>query len=243
MLVGLNKAPVPQPRQDQSIKAPVPSPFHNRGPSSEASVDVLAQSLSHTMAEIHRRGWCDGTGGNFSCVLRRDPLELLMAPSGVDKGSVRPGDLIVVDGSGAVIRGEGKASAETLMHLAIVQYCNAGAVLHSHSQAGTLLSQWALSKGGLELSNLEMLKGLEGIKSHATSVLLPVLTNNQNLAELSAAAAPLLPGAPKGILIAGHGLYAWGENLFQAKRHLEIIEFLLEQKWRQLILEGLGIKP
>ena len=148
-----------------------------------------------------------------------------------------------MNGAGTVLEGSGKASAETLMHLAIVQYCNAGAVLHSHSQAGTLLSQWALSKGGLELSNLEMLKGLEGIKSHATSVLLPVLANNQNLAELSAAAAPLLPGAPKGILIAGHGLYAWGENLFQAKRHLEIIEFLLEQKWRQLILEGLGIKP
>jgi len=200
-------------------------------------------ALIEVMTAVQQRGWCDGTGGNFSCVLQRNPLQLWMAPSGVDKGQLQESELILVDGAGTVLEGSGKASAETLMHLAIVQYCNAGAVLHSHSQAGTLLSQWALSKGGLELSNLEMLKGLEGIKSHATSVLLPVLTNNQNLAELSAAAAPLLPGAPKGILIAGHGLYAWGENLFQAKRHLEIIEFLLEQKWRQLILEGLGIKP
>ena len=46
------------------------------------------------MAAIHRRGWCDGTGGNFSCVLRWQPLELLMAPSGVDKGSVAPEQLI-----------------------------------------------------------------------------------------------------------------------------------------------------
>jgi methylthioribulose-1-phosphate dehydratase len=52
------------------------------------------------MAAIHRRGWCDGTGGNFSCVLQRQPLELLMAPSGVDKGSVAAEQLIVVDAAG-----------------------------------------------------------------------------------------------------------------------------------------------
>jgi hypothetical protein len=75
----------------------------------------LAQQLSATMAAIHRRGWCDGTGGNFSCVLRWQPLELLMAPSGVDKGSVAPEQLIVVDAAGAVLKGTGRASAETAL--------------------------------------------------------------------------------------------------------------------------------
>ena len=274
MLVGSSKAPVPQPRQDQSIKAPVPSPFHNRGPSSEASVEILGQTLSLTMAEIHRRGWCDGTGGNFSCVLRRDPLELLMAPSGVDKGSVRPGDLIVVDGSGAVIRGEGKASAETLLHLEIVAQSGAGAVLHTHSQAGTLLSRWldpqqldrcagedpetasdgtasiddasterasieTASVAYLHLSDLEMLKGLSGVGTHQTVVKVPVLANDQDLVRLSKAASPHLEQAPHGLLIAGHGLYAWGKDLGEAKRHLEIHEFLLEQHWRQLQLQAL----
>ena len=101
----------------------------------------LARELSATMAAIHRRGWCDGTGGNFSCVLEHMPLRLLMAPSGVDKGRVPPEDLIVVDGQGGVVRGKGRASAETLLHLAIVTETGAGAVLHTHSQAGTLLSQ------------------------------------------------------------------------------------------------------
>jgi methylthioribulose-1-phosphate dehydratase len=45
------------------------------------------------------------------------------------------------------------------------------------------------------------------------------------------------------LLIAGHGLYAWGEDLFSATRHLEILEFLLEQRWRQLLLQGLGVQP
>ena len=203
----------------------------------------LAAGLSAAMAAIHGRGWCDGTGGNFSCVLARQPLRLLMAPSGVHKGAVAPDQLIEVDGQGAVVRGQGNASAETALHLAIVEQCGAGAVLHTHSQAGTLLSQWALPQGHLELRDLEMLKGLTGITSHACSVQIPVLANDQNLQRLSALAAPLLPQAPQGLLIAGHGLYAWGDSLSSAQRHLEILEFLLEQRWRQLLLRALAPTP
>ena len=203
----------------------------------------LAAGLSAAMAAIHGRGWCDGTGGNFSCVLARQPLRLLMAPSGVHKGAVAPDQLIEVDGQGAVVRGEGNASAETALHLAIVEQCGAGAVLHTHSQAGTLLSQWALPQGHLELRDLEMLKGLAGITTHACSVQIPVLANDQNLQRLSALAAPLLPQAPQGLLIAGHGLYAWGDSLSSAQRHLEILEFLLEQRWRQLLLRALAPTP
>ena len=76
-----------------------------------------AEELSATMKVLHRRGWCDGTGGNFSVVVAHQPLRLLMAPSGVDKGSVRPEDLIEVNASGDVTRGVGKPSAETLLHL------------------------------------------------------------------------------------------------------------------------------
>jgi len=250
------------------------------------------------MAAIHQRGWCDGTGGNFSCVLKREPLLLLMAPSGVDKGRVQPQELIVVDRDSQVSRGSGRASAETLLHLAIVNETGAGAVLHTHSQAGTLLSQWswewavrsasaartlkpeaeALEEGHgvmglqtragsrspqaeaggfeeaggadgeeaggedgvayLEVRNLEMLKGIAGITTHRSEVRVPVLANDQDLARLSRRAVPHLGRAPAGLLIAGHGLYAWGQELSEARRHLEILEFLLEQRWRQLLLEA-----
>lgn len=232
---------------------------------------ALARRLCHAMAAIHRRGWCDGTGGNFSCVIQRDPLELLMAPSGVDKGRVRPADLIVVDREGRVVEGEGRVSAEMLLHRTIVENAAAGAVLHTHSQAATLLSRWSLGRmrnrmglrsepeaepgaavpkerGGrpgegmaqLTIEGLEMLKGLEGIHSHDCRIQVPVLANDQDLRRLSTAAAPHLREAPHGLLIAGHGLYAWGEDLDRACRHLEILEFLLEQQWREMLLSALS---
>jgi methylthioribulose-1-phosphate dehydratase len=93
-----------------------------------------------------------------------------------------------------------------------------------------------------------MLKGIAGITTHRSEVRIPVLANDQDLARLSSRAVPHLGRAPAGLLIAGHGLYAWGQELSEARRHLEILEFLLEQRWRQLLLEalmerGLGSAP
>jgi len=197
-----------------------------------------AEELTSTMKLLHQRGWCDGTGGNFSVVLERQPLRLLMAPSGVDKGSVDPEDLIEVNNSGEVIRGRGKASAETLLHLRIIQCCRAGAVLHTHSIAGTLLSKMEQTSGCLNLEGWEMLKGLKGVTTHDTSVSVPVIANNQDLQKLSDSAVTRLKEAPHGLLVSGHGLYAWGDDLKEARRHTEILEFLLELTWRQSLLRS-----
>ena len=197
-----------------------------------------AEELSATMKLLHRRGWCDGTGGNFSVVVANEPLRLLMAPSGVDKGSVQPEELIEVNSNGDVTRGAGKASAETLLHLRIIDYCGAGAVLHTHSLSGTLLSKTELERGKVTLEGWEMLKGLKGVTTHDTNVNVPIIANNQDLQALSKAAAERLSEAPHGLLVSGHGLYAWGDNLKEARRHTEILEFLLELSWRQSLMRS-----
>ncbi len=221
---------------------------------------VLARQLCAVIRRLHQRGWCEGSGGNFSCVLQRDPILLLMAPSGVDKGSVAPKQLLVVNDQAIVVQGQGNASAETLLHLEIVRNTAAGAVLHTHSQSATLLSSLEAPAnsnnvevkgeeldgelgcdrdvGYVEHQGLEMLKGLRGIHTHETRVRVPVLNNDQNLRRLSDRSAPHLQDAPHGLLIAGHGLYAWGSDLSEAMRHTEIHEFLLEQNWRLRLLNA-----
>ena len=192
------------------------------------------ERLTEVMQGIHQRGWCDGTGGNFSMVLQHQPLQLLMAPSGVDKGQVAAEHLIVVDETGSVVSGTGRASAETALHLRIVEANNAGAVLHTHSVPGTVLSLHFERKGVIVLGGWEMLKGLDGINTHATSINIPVISNSQSMQELGDAIAPCLASAPCGFLVAGHGLYAWGADLDTSKRHLEILEFLLKVKLTQM---------
>jgi methylthioribulose-1-phosphate dehydratase len=196
----------------------------------------LRQALVTTIQVIHAQGWATGTGGNFSVVERRQPLQLLMAPSGVDKGLIQPADLIRVNAQGQVLEGKGRASAETLLHLTIIEATGAGSVLHTHSIFNTLLSLHYLPQGELRLSGWEMLKGLEGIQTHDTTVAIPILPNTQDMAALSQTVRPLLEQRPYGLFLAGHGLYTWGDTLFQVRRHLEILEFLCELHYRQLTL-------
>jgi methylthioribulose-1-phosphate dehydratase len=198
----------------------------------------LRESLSWVIADIHAKGWARGTGGNFSALYQRDPLALIMAPSGVDKGLITPEALIVVNSAGAVLEGQGRASAETFIHLAIIETLGAEAVLHTHSVFATLLSMHYAQAGEMSLSGYEMLKGLEGIYTHETQVSIPILPNTQDMETLSDNIRALLKPEPNshGLLLAGHGLYAWGDSLFQARRHLEILEFFFELHYHQLNL-------
>src|SRR5688572_6523672 len=51
-------------------------------------------------AEFHLRGWSVGTSSNYSVVLGRDPLRLLVTASGKDKGRLTADDFVVVDAAG-----------------------------------------------------------------------------------------------------------------------------------------------
>jgi methylthioribulose-1-phosphate dehydratase len=200
--------------------------------------DDLRESLSWVIGDIHAKGWARGTGGNFSALYQREPLALLMAPSGVDKGLIAPESLIVVDRLGKVLEGQGRSSAETLIHLAIIETLNAQVVLHTHSVFGTLLSMHYASVGQFTLSGYEMLKGFEGVRSHEAQVNVPILPNSQDMATLSDEIRVLLETTSGlyGFLLAGHGLYTWGDSLFQARRHVEIFEFFFELHYHQLNL-------
>ena len=127
---------------------------------------------------------------------------MLMAPSGVDKGSLRPDQLIVVNGQQDVVNGIGRASAETALHRELIQQTGAGSVLHTHSVQATALSQHYRMQGFIPLEGWEMLKGLEGITTHATRVDLPVVANSQSMQDLVVAFHPHLATRAHGILVA-----------------------------------------
>ena len=70
-----------------------------------------------------------GTSGNFSAMVSREPLRLAITSTGLDKGGLTREQFLEIDNATRVVRGEGRPSAEALLHLAIVRTMNAGAVL------------------------------------------------------------------------------------------------------------------
>lgn len=202
---------------------------------SEAAFADLAVLLAEVGRHCYARGWALGTSGNFSAVVQRDPLRLAITPSGVDKGRLTAEQVVQIDPGGHVVLGSGAASAEASLHVAIVRVRQAGAVLHTHSIWSTLLSDASAGDGGLMLEGYEMLKGLEGVHTHEHREWLPILDNAQDWAGNVPLVEQMLTqhADAHGFLLRGHGLYTWGRDLAEAKRHVEVLEFLLEVTGRK----------
>jgi methylthioribulose-1-phosphate dehydratase len=203
------------------------SPFNRI---SMAAFERLAARLAEVGRQAHARGWALGTSGNFSAVVQESPLRLAITASGLDKAHLAPDGILEVDGGGRVVRGRGRPSAETSLHLAIVRARGAGAVVHTHSLWSTLLSETHSRGGGVALDGYELLKGLAGIDTHNHREWLPIVENAEEWDREAGRVETLLRERPDlhGFLIRGHGLYTWGRNLDEAERHLEVLEFLLE---------------
>jgi methylthioribulose-1-phosphate dehydratase len=171
-----------------------------------------------------------GTSGNLSVVSGSDPLRLAITASGAHKGALSQTHILQIDELGRVTSGEGRPSDETKLHLTVVRIRGAGAVLHTHSVWSTLLSEAFASEGRLLIEGFEMLKGLAGVNTHEHREELPVIENSQDMEALSNSVAAVLEkcAGAHGFLVRGHGLYTWGRDLDEAKRHVEILEFLLE---------------
>lgn len=195
---------------------------------------AVAAELAEVGRAFYARGWVLGTSGNFSAVLSREPLRLAITSSSVDRGGLTADHILQIDGDGNVIEGNGRPSAETFLHLAVVRVREAGAVLHTHSVWSNILSDACSADCGLSIDGYEMLKGLEGVSTHEHREWLPIIENSQDMTRLAGSVEEALtqhPGA-HGFLLRRHGLYTWGKDISEAKRHVEILEFLLEVRGR-----------
>jgi len=204
--------------------------------------EEIAAGLAATARGFYARGWLLGTSGNLSAVVQREPLRLAMSRSGVDKGELAVNQILSIDENARVISQDGgKPSDESLLHIRIVKDRGAGAVLHTHSVWNTILSDLYAAEGGVKIEGYEMLKGLQGVRTHEHAEWLPIIENSQDMPALADSIGQTLKQHKEahGFLLRRHGLYSWGETLAQAKRHIEILEFLLETMGRTLrIREG-----
>jgi len=207
-----------------------------------------------------------GTSGNLSILTEEIPIQFLITASGKDKGELTENDFILVDENGVIASTEGakqsrslsrqddrdcfvanapqddmmtlKPSAETLLHSAIYKHTNAKVVFHIHTTNSTLLSMHSIlnpQSSILEFSDLEMLKGL-GFKTHDVKVTIPIIENSQDMKYLAEIAPSYINEEVPGLILKGHGIYAWGNSPKEAKRHIEIFEFLFEYRVKELSL-------
>jgi methylthioribulose-1-phosphate dehydratase len=189
---------------------------------------ACGEEIARTGRELAARGWTPATSGNFS--MRIDEDTIAVTVSGRDKGALSPEDVMAVGLDGQPVAHGGHPSAETDLHLQIYRRRpETGAILHTHSANQTVASRLFAKDGLIALQGWELQKALTGYTSHETRLDVPVFPNSQDMADIEQSVAAWLDTSRPlyAYLIEGHGLYTWGRDMPQARRHLEALEFLL----------------
>jgi len=198
--------------------------------------DTIAQSLFDSRAdavaeaarELAALGWTPATSSNFS--MRVDAAHAAITISGRDKGRLGRDDIMLIDLDGQAVGTAARPSAETALHTQVYRrWPEANAVLHTHSRTQSVASRLYARDGVVRLAGWELQKAISGYATHESVLDIPVFPNTQHMPELVAQVDAWLDvGKPlHAYLIDGHGIYTWGRDMAEARRHLEALEFLL----------------
>lgn len=215
------------------------------------------EQLLAVVAVMASRGEAPATGGNYS--LKLDDQHILISRSGANKEALCAADLLLINFHQEILataqsrdidlQSGLKTSAETPLHLQVMAQTSAKCVLHSHGLDGLLFANQFLSTDDFHtdgvFEGMEMMKAFEGVTTHECKVYLPIFQNSQDMEFLSSKVKEHLIAlehsqkiyAP-GFLLKGHGLYAWGDSVEQAKRHLDAFNYLFEYYYRLSLVKS-----
>ena len=161
---------------------------------------------------LHEKGFVAAMDGNLSVRLKQD--RILVTPTGLSKGSMRPADLVIVDLDGKQVAGRRHVTSEIGMHLMIYRTRpDIKAIVHAHPPTAT-----GFAAAGIALTEplvCEVVMGLGCI---------PLARyGTPGTAELAQSLEPYVPKYD-AILMSNHGVVAYGDTLEHAYMKMETVE-------------------
>ncbi len=205
----------------------------------EQIMDTMNQ-LRLIKTEFASKGWFPGTSGNLSIRigdLTPAPFSFIITASGKDKSINTPEDFLIVDQDGLPTEPTAlKPSAETKIHCEIYKATGCGAIFHIHTVFNNIISEFYADEGTVPLRGVELIKAFNIWEQNA-SIQVPILPNYSDIPRVAELVAGAIQPRIPGILLRNHGIYAWGDDAFATKRHLEAFEFLFEYQYRHLLLQ------
>jgi methylthioribulose-1-phosphate dehydratase len=176
--------------------------------------------------QFYELGWVTGTGGGI-CI--REGEHVIVAPSGVQKERMTPEQMFTLAIDGSVVSRPADVSLRpsecSSLFMAAIRLRDAGAVIHSHSIHAVIAT--LLFDREFDISELEMIKGIEGMNYHDRLVV-PIIENTARECDLASSLEEAIKAYPqtRAVLVRRHGFYAWGRDWVQAKTHAECYDYL-----------------
>jgi len=205
---------------------------HPNIPPSESTINNATKEIIETGHFLHNAKLCPATSGNISVRLGQDLIAI--TASGKHKGALTQDDILLMTLDGTVHSNK-KPSAETLLHTTLYAFnTGIGAVIHTHTLNGTLLSRIVAPQTLLTTNGYELHKVFPGITTHESEVIIPIFENSQDIATLSQEVVRYLQTHSNvfGYLIRNHGFYTWGRDMNEARMRVEAFEYLFESEMK-----------
>jgi L-fuculose-phosphate aldolase len=163
--------------------------------------------------KLWQRAWVSYHDGNISA--RVGPNRVVCTPTATSKADVDEALLVVTDMGGKQLAGRRKPFSELGIHLAVYRgRADVGAVVHAHPPFAT-----ALGASGRELVCFLP----ESVVALGTRV--PLVPLSLPGVPAAAAIEPFV-GKFDAVLVAGNGVWAWGDDVEQAYLRVELVEHL-----------------
>jgi L-ribulose-5-phosphate 4-epimerase len=201
---------------------------------------ALREEVLKANQEIARRGLAPHTFGNVSGIDRTgtEPL-VVIKPSGVDYGTMKPEDLVITDLDGKVIEGKLRPSSDLDTHTLLYrEFPQIGGVVHTHSEFATAWAQACRPIPFLGTTHADYFHGPVPV----TEPLTEAEVNEAYVRNTGAVIARrfktggLDPVALPGVLVAGHAPFAWGKSPMEAVEHADVLEYIARLAFRSVLL-------
>lgn len=195
--------------------------------------------LKDVQEQLAARGWFPGTSGDLSARVGEytpDEVYFAITSSSKDKAMHTPEDFLFVDAAGEACETTSlKPSRESLIHAKIYRMTGCSAIFHVHSVFNNLISEYYGDQGFIPVQGNELIKEL-GIWEENAAIEIPVLPNYLDITSIAKLVPRAIHSDIPGFVLRNHGIYAWGNSIWEAKRHLEAFEFIFELEYRRLTL-------
>ncbi|WP_050754048.1 L-ribulose-5-phosphate 4-epimerase AraD [Pseudobacteroides cellulosolvens] len=196
----------------------------------------LKEEVLWANLELPKKGLVSYTCGDVSGIDRERGL-VVIKPSGVAYGELKPEHMVVVDLEGKQVDGDMEPSLDTLTHLVIYNnFKDVGGVVHTHSRWATI---WAQSGRGIPLlgtTHADYFYGeipctrkfkvqeISGKYENRTgNVIVETFTN-------------INPVFVPGVLVNKHGPFSWGKNASDAVQNAVALEEIAMMAFHTCIL-------
>jgi L-fuculose-phosphate aldolase len=178
------------------------------------ALDEAAEGILEVGRRMYARGYVASNDGNISVRISGD--KLLVTPTGLSKGFMGKGDLVVVDRKGAKIGGKREVTSEIRMHTRAYDLRpDIDAVVHAHPPYATAFAVAGMPLAECVLPEVVLTIGSVPLADYGTP----------STDEVAESVGRVVTGSD-AFLLKNHGVMTVGPDVLSAYHKMETVEHL-----------------